>query len=85
MCRHNLIRKVTEIRTLTVMHRELTNVRSFIKDRGYETASIDKVLHAVAEDPTQDGSNMDGRVSSSTLKADFVREGASYSDRPSTG
>ena len=56
------------------MHRELTNVRSFVKDKGYETASIDKVLCAVTEDPSQNSRNTDGRASSSTLKADLVRE-----------
>ena len=35
---------------------------------------MDKVLHAVAEGPSQDSMNTDGRASSSTLKTDLARE-----------
>lgn len=53
-------------------------MRVFISDKGYETSSIDKVLQAIAEDPTGEARGLHETITSSTIKADAANEQADF-------
>ena len=69
---------LTGIYVLMNFSSKLAHVRSFIKDKGYDTSRIDEVLHAVAKDPEGRVSQWQETVSTSTIKEDAANEQSQF-------